>query len=551
MDGNRGVEGGQPPVEARGQLARAAGVLAGLTLVSRIAGLARDVVMGAVFGASADADAFFVAFRIPNLFRRIVAEGATSTAFVPVFTSYRDREGPGEALRAASAVGGVAMVVLVVLVTLGWVFADGIVSLFAPGFAADPAKRELTVHLTASTFPYLALVGMAAWAMGTLHTFRRFATPALGPILLNLSIIVAALTLSASLGVAALVVGVLVGGVLQFLVQVPSLRALGMRPSWLLLGRHPAVTRVGALLVPTLLGGAVYQVNILVATMFASLLPDRSVSYLWYADRLFEFPLGIVAVAVGTAALPSLSSYASARRYSDMAGSTAHALQLVWSLCIPATVGLWLLAPEVVATLFERGEFSQTDTLMTARALRAYAVGMFGVASVRVLVAVFYALERPRVPVMTAVVALAVNALCDLALMGPVEARADWWGADVLSWLIATLGVADLDHVGLALGTGISATVNALLLFGFAYRTLGGMPIRRLARSAGRHLVAAAAMAVAVGLWSRAADTFLVANAPAVELAGGLVIGFLVYVAVAVWVGSAEIREMFALVRRR
>ncbi len=533
--------------DEEGQITAAARVLAALTLLSRIAGLGRDLVIAALFGTSAAADAFFVAFRIPNLFRRIVAEGAASTAFVPVFTSYRTSEGDRSATRAAAAVGGAALLVLLALVGCGVSLSDGVVRLFAPGFAAIPEKAALTSQLVRWTFPYLLLVGMAAWAMGVLHSFRRFVAPALGPILLNLAIVSAALSLAGTLArpVFALVVGVLFGGLLQFLVQAPSLQRVGVRARDLTFLRHPAVGRVGGLLVPTLFGGAVYQLGILVATVLASLLPDRSVSYLWYADRIFEFPLGIVAVAVGTAVLPSLSGQASAKRYQAMAVSSAYALRLVWALCIPAMIGVWMLAPAIVHVLFQRGEFSALDTAMTAWALRAYAFGMLGVASTRVLVSVFYALQRPRIPVLTASVALVVNVLADIALMGPAANVGAWWGATAVGGLRAWIGLADMDHAGLALGTAIAATVNAGLLFVLARRRLGRSLADGVATSAARHGLCAVLMMVAVGGWQRfAADWGVWA-----ELVGAVAVGVTVYVLAGVALGSGEIARLLGMRR--
>ncbi len=524
------------------RITQAARLLGGLTLLSRIAGLLRDLVIAAWFGASAPADAFFVAFRIPNLFRRIVAEGAASTAFVPVFTSYRTREGDRSAAQAAAAVGGAAVLVLVLLVGAGVLFADPVVSLFAPGFGADPAKRALTVSLVRWTFPYLLLVGLAAWAMGTLHSFRRFLEPSLGPILLNMAIIASALTLASRLNepVYALAIGVLIGGSLQFLVQVPALGRFGVRWAGMWRRRHAARPRVGRLLVPTLFGGAVYQIGILVSTVLASLLPERSISYLWYADRVFEFPLGIVAVAVGTAALPSLSGQASAGRYRAMASSASYAMRLVWALAVPAMVGIWLLAPAIVEVLFQRGRFSAQDTAMTAWALRAYALGMLGVASTRVLISVFYALERPRVPVFTATIALLVNAACDVALMGPPEPGPTWWGSGVVAQAGVWLRLADLDHAGLALGTAIGATVNALLLFYLARKRVGTLLGRGMLTSTVRHSGCAALMAAAVIAWQRstpAASVWL-------QLAGALAIGGAVYVLAALLSGSDEMRRL-------
>ncbi len=542
---------GQPVTRAHRGIAKAAGILSALTLVSRVAGLARDIAVGAVFGASTAADAFFVAFRIPNLFRRVVAEGAASSAFVPVFSAEQAREGPAAAAEAARVVGWAASFWLLAIVAVGMFYSDAVVTLFAPGFTTDPDKQALTVELTRLTFPYLLLVGLAAWAMGTLHTFGRFAAPALGPVMLNLAIIAAVLGVAPHLKqpVHALVIGVLVGGFLQFVVQVPSLRAVGLRatgPSSVF--SHPSIRRVGSLLLPTVLGGAVYQINILVATMFASLLPDRSVSYLWYADRIFEFPLGIVAVAIGTAALPTLSGQAAAGRYEEMSASVSYSLRLVWAVCLPAMLGLWVLAPEIVQALFERGEFNANDTAMTAWALRAYSFGLLSVAAVRVLVSVFYALEQPRVPVRIAVVALVVNVVSDLALMGPTNAAAPWWGASLIASAGEFLRIADLRHAGLALGTGIAATVNATLLFVLAFRRLPTLAQDQLGRSFAVHALASLVMGGAVVAWGAMCRELLGMTAAWWHVGSGIAVGGIVYFTTALAMGSDEIVGIRTLV---
>ena len=354
--------GGQ--IDERGRVSRAAHVLAAMTMVSRVAGLARDVAVSAVFGTGPWADAFFVAFRIPNLMRRVVAEGATSAAFVPVFSESLASGGPGAAIRAAGAVGGAAVALLSVLTVAGMAAAGPLTRMFAPGFSRDAAKEALTVSLTCWTFPYLLLVGAAAWAMGVHHTFRRFALPAAGPVLMNLAIIACALGLAPRMQAPAyaLVAGVLIGGAAQLAVQMPSLWRIGLRPAMLVQPGHPAVRRCGRLVFAALLGGSVYQVNVLVATVFASLLPAGTVSYLWYADRVFEFPLGIVAVAVGTAALPSLSTQAAARHFDGMGETVMHAMSLTIAFCLPAAIGLLLLSHDITALLFERGSFAANDT---------------------------------------------------------------------------------------------------------------------------------------------------------------------------------------------
>jgi len=518
----------------------------------------RDMAVSAVFGTGAGADAFFVAFRIPNLFRRIVGEGASSAAMVPVFTESLLREGSGGAARAAGAVGGVGFVVVAALTLLGMAMAGPLIAAFAPGFLDNAGKAAMTVELTRWTFPYLLLIGASAWAMGVLHTFRHFALPALGPLLLNLAIIACALGLAPHLGTPeyGLVAGVLGGGLLQFLVQVPALQQLGLRPRMLVNPRHPAVRRTARLVAPVVFGGAVYQINILVATMFASLLPDRSVSYLWYADRVFEFPLGIVAVAVGTAALPSLAAQAKAGDRVAMADTVAHSLKLALAFCVPAAVGLALLAPDIVTLLFERGRFTPQDAQMTAWALRAYVPGLLGVALVRVLAAAFYAVERPRAPLYAAVLALVVNVFFDVALMGPVAASGADAGSSAGAWIAGfgnSVRIADMRHAGLALATGIAATANAAVLAVVLSRRLPELRLERVARSLGLHALASAVMAaVIVGVQYAvdAAPAALVwAQRPSIRTLLAITTGGAVYAACAMALGSGEVIELAAMLR--
>src|SRR5262245_13421034 len=267
-------------------IARAAGLVGGLTVVSRVTGLVRDIVVGYLFGAGTGADAFFVAYRIPNLLRRLVAEGAATAAFIPVFTGYLTDGPRSEADRVARVLFTMMAVVLAALTVLGIVFAGPITELFAPGFAAVPGKLELTIELTRLVFPYIFCIGMVAAAMGVLNALRDFWAPAMSPVVMNIVMIVATIVLAPWLGIYSLAVAVLLGGVAQMVSQVPSLRrlAIPLAPSWE--PRHPAVARVGALMLPTVFGSAVYQINVLVSTMFASLLPAGSVAFLWYAERL-------------------------------------------------------------------------------------------------------------------------------------------------------------------------------------------------------------------------------------------------------------------------
>jgi len=442
----------------RRNIARAAGLVSALTLVSRITGLLRDAVIGYFFGAGMAAEAFFVAFRFPNLFRRLVAEGAIAVAFVPVFADLIANRSAGEAQRGLRAVLWMAVAVLAALSLGGALVAPLWVDIFAPGFADDPDLRALTVRLTRMLFPYLGLIGTIAVLAGFLNACRHFTAPALAPAVLNVVIIACALVLQPLLGtpVDALAYGVVAGGACQVAMQVAVLRRRGVSMAPLWEPSNEAVRRSAALLLPVIFGTAIFQFNVLIGTVLASLLPTGSVSYLWYADRVFEFPLGLFVAALGTAALPSMASQAARGEVEGMGDSLSFALSLMNLIAVPATVGLILLAEPITALLFERGAFGAAETAMTARALRAYALGLWPVAAVRLLAPGFYALGDARTPVYVALLAVLANVVAGVALMGPVapDSSPAW-----LAGLINRVSLADLDHAALALATSFAATV--------------------------------------------------------------------------------------------
>jgi putative peptidoglycan lipid II flippase len=469
----------------RRQIARAAGVIGLLTAVSRVTGLARDAVVGALFGAGPAADAFFVAYRLPNLLRRLVGEGAASAAFIPVLTDYLGRRGRAEADHVARVLFTVMATVLAALALIGVLLARPLTTLFAPGFTATPETLELAIRLTRLVFPYLVCIGLVAVAMGVLNALRVFTTPALSPIVLNVVIVASALTLTRWIGVYSLAVGVLLGGLGQLLVQVPALRRLRvpLRPCWE--PRHPAVARVGALMIPTLFGSAVYHVNVLVNTMFASLLPPGSISYLWYAERLFEFPLGVFAVALSTAALPSFSALAQRDRR-EFRDTVMFALRLVNVLAVPAAVGLVITAGPLTSVLFLRGAFGPREAAETGLAVRCFAVGLWSVASVRMLVPAFYALEDTRSPVWAAAGAFVANLVGIALFVGPLTAPTGSAAGAALAAVTARTSVLALRHGGLALATSLAGTVNLLLLcVAFRWR-VGAFPWGAWLGSAGR-----------------------------------------------------------------
>ncbi|HSE94368.1 MAG TPA: murein biosynthesis integral membrane protein MurJ, partial [Methylomirabilota bacterium] len=426
--------GTRPP--GRGDVVRAAGVVAGATLASRILGFVRDLVVARAFGAGLVTDAFFVAFRLPNLLRRLLAEGALSSAFIPVFTDYLTTRDRTEAVRMYRAVSGAMLAVLVLVTLAGVALAPLLVRLMAPGFFADPAVGSLTVHLTRLMFPYLLFMGLGALAMGMLNAQRHFLFPALSPVALNLGIIAAVFLLVPHLPrpVLGLAVGVLAGGVGQWAIQLPALAARGMlvRPTLDL--RHPAVSRVARLMTPVLVGQSASHLNTLVNTMVASFLGGGRVSYLYYADRLMEFPLGVFGVAIATAVLPTLSEHAAARREPALRETLSFALRLAAFISAPAAAGLLVLREPLVRVLYQRGEFGPAETAGTATALGFYALGLVGLVSAKIGVQAFFALGDTRTPVRVAVGAMGLNSVLAVGLALP------------------------LAHGGLALATSCAAT---------------------------------------------------------------------------------------------
>ncbi|MFW6340776.1 MAG: murein biosynthesis integral membrane protein MurJ, partial [Wenzhouxiangella sp.] len=349
-----------------------------MTLVSRILGFARDVVLARSFGASAATDAFFVAFKIPNFLRRLFAEGSFSLAFVPVLAEYRER-GDRAALKSLiDATAGVLLAVLLVMTALGMAAAPWVVRIFAPGFAGDPAQLALASDMLRVTFPYLLFIALTALAGGILNTLGRFALPALTPALLNISLIVAALAFSSWFDepVKALAWGVLVAGVLQLGVQLPVLARHGVLPRPRAGFAHPGVRRILRLMLPTLLGSSVAQINLLLDVLIASLLISGSLSWLYYADRLMEFPLGLFGVALSTVILPSLAGLHARKALAEFRATLDWAVLLGVVIGLPAACGLAVLAEAVNITLFHYGAFAMSDVRMAALALMVYCLGL-------------------------------------------------------------------------------------------------------------------------------------------------------------------------------
>jgi putative peptidoglycan lipid II flippase len=424
-------------------LLRALATVSSLTMVSRVLGYARDFFIARFFGASLATDAFFVAFKIPNLLRRMFAEGAFSQAFVPILAGYRHGNSPEETRSLIDSVTTLLFLALVVAAALGMAAAPVIVYLTAPGFAADPDKFDLTVQLLRITFPYIAFISLVALAAGILNTWNRFSVPALTPSLLNVSFIVGTAFLAPFFDPPVLVLAwaVFVGGLLQLAFQVPFLARLGVLPRWRFDFAHPGVRRVLLLMAPAAFGVSASQLSLLINQVFASFLQTGSVSWLYYADRLMELPAGVLGVAVGTILLPSLSKYHAQANHEEYARLLDWGLRITVLLAVPAAAALAVLALPLITALFHYGRFSADDAWMTRQALVAYSVGLVGMILVKILAPGFYARQNVITPVKIGVLTLVATQAMNLAFIGPLK------------------------HAGLALAIGLGACLNAGLLF--------------------------------------------------------------------------------------
>jgi len=420
------------------------------TLSSRILGFVRDLVLAQVFGANAMTDAFFVAFKIPNFLRRLFAEGAFATAFVPVLTEYKQKRAFSELKGFVDHIAGSLGLVVLLVSLLGVVAAPAVVSVFAFGWVMgeQEAKLGLATEMLRLTFPYLFFISLTAFAGGIMNAWNRFAVPAFTPVLLNLSLIGCALWLSPQLQqpIVALAWGVLLAGITQFVFQLPFLGRLDLLPRPRPAFSDPGVRRVLRLMVPALFAVSVTQINLLIDTVLASTLQTGSISWLYYSDRLMEFPVGLLGVALGTVLLPRLSRERAAESPQDFAHTLDWGLRIALVFGLPAAVGLAVLAGPVIGTLFLSDVFTPDDVRMSQRSLVAYSAGLLAFILIKVLAPAYYAHQDTRTPVRIGVIAMVANMVLNLALIFPLQ------------------------HAGLALATSLAAYINAYLLWRGLYR---------------------------------------------------------------------------------
>ena len=424
-------------------LLRALGAISSLTLVSRILALVRDVLTARIFGAGMATDAWFVAFKLPNLLRRLFAEGAFSQAFVPIFGEYKNRRGHEETKLLVDHVVTLLALILFVVTLIGIIAAPILVYISAPGFAATPDKFDLTVKLLRITSPYIFFISLVAVAAGILNTYNKFWVPAFAPVLLNLCFIAAALWLAPYCDppIMALAWAVFVAGFVQLAFQLPFLKKIGMLPTLRLNLKDAGVWRIIKQMGPAVFGVSIAQISLIINTIFASFLAAGSVSWLYYADRLMEFPAGILGVAIGSILLPSLSKYHADSNAAEFSKLLDWGMRLTFMLTLPAALALGMIAVPILATFFQHGAFEAHDVLMTRNALVGYSIGLIGIISVKILAPGFYARQDIKTPVKIGIFTLFATQIMNLLFIG---------------WL---------QHAGLALAIGLGSCLNAGILF--------------------------------------------------------------------------------------
>jgi putative peptidoglycan lipid II flippase len=474
-------------MDQKEKVAKSITVVSLATFVSRLFGLIREQVFAFLFGAGFATDAFVAAFRIPNLLRDLFAEGALSAAFVPVFTDYLVNKDKKEAFRLGNLVINALLVVISIIVIAGILFTPLIVDLIAPGFNSIPGKSELTSLLARIMFPFLLLISLAAVAMGMLNSLRHFGVPAFAPVLLNLGMILAGYLISPLFEqrIIGMAIGVLLGGLGQWVFQIPSLRREGYRYQPIFSFSEPGVRRIILLMTPAILGLASTQINIFINTVIASFLPQGSPSYLNYSFRLMHFPLGVFGVAVATVTLPVVAAFAAQKDIPNVLSTCASSLRLVFFLTLPSIFFLSVAAKPIISVLYQHGKFTFADTISTSQALIFYAIGLFAYASIRVIAPVFYSFGDTKTPVKVSVLAVAVNIVLNLSFMRPLSFK------------------------GLALATSLSAMVNMFTLISLLRRRIGPLDLADLFSHFVRMLGCSAFMGAALYVFQAAAPLSL------------------------------------------
>lgn len=533
-----------PPIRA--QLAKAAIVVMAATLISRIFGFGREMVMAAYFGAGIDLDAYRAAFILPNLFRMILADVAIGSAFIPVFASYLAKGDKKTAWEVGSNVINLMIITLCVAIGLGIIFAPQLMHLIAPGFVAKGRPFELAIALTRVMFPAILFMALSGVVMGILNSYDHFTAPAIAPVLWNVVIIASVVGLTARLGVFSLALGILAGSLVQFVFQLPFLKGRGGRYVLSLNWRHPGVRQVGVLLVPVMIGLASTDINTIVDTRFASTLITGTVAALGFAVRLWWLPLGIFAIAISTVLFPTLSRQAARGEIRRLVDSLSLGIRLVFLVLIPASVGLMVLGIPIVRLLFERGNFDGVDTILTASALFYYAIGLCAIGQLPLVNRAFYALKDSLTPMIVAVVAIVINYFGDLFLMTWVPKVFVSLGYPHQFWLARP-------HGGIALSTSVVAFFNFFVLILLLRRRVKGIGGRKILLSLAKIAAASAVLGLVSFYGWRTVAGFvgISLGGQVVSLGVAIVLGIVAFTGVSFILKVEEVHILKALLLRR
>jgi putative peptidoglycan lipid II flippase len=510
---------------------KAAGQISIATTGSRILGFIRDILLARLFGATGSTDAFFIAYRIPNLFRELFAEGSMSAAFIPVFTETLTKEGREDAKKLASQVFAFLMSAVAVICFLGMLLAPYVVSVIAPGFLKSPEKFALTVKLTRIMFPFLFFISLAALAKGVLNSLKSFFVPALAPIFLNLSIITSALFFASKFDVPLIAIGlaVSVGGALQIAIQIPDLKKRNFLVMPLFSFVHPGLKKILRLLVPAIVGMGVAQINIFISTIFVSYLSGGAATYLYYAMRFVHLPIGIFGVAMATAVLPALSEHAARKDNDALRDTFSFSLRLLFFITLPAMAGLMILGEPIIQVLLQRGEFDTHAASETAYALIYYSSGLWAFVGTRIVASTFYSMQDTKTPVKIAALSVLTNIIFSFILMGPLR------------------------HGGLAFANAIASAVNFIVLFYLLRRRLVTVDGRKIFRSFIQTCAASAVMGLA-GLY--ALKLYGWDNAVSALEKGGVLTGIImicvaVFIAIMHFMKSEELRYLINMKKKK
>ncbi len=510
-------------METKYKIAKYAGIVIAATIFCRILGLGREIVISNKFGAGIETDAFFIAFMIPNLLRSFLGEGALNTAFIPVFAEYLTKHDRKKAEYFANNILNILILILIIVIALGIWGAPLLINIIAMGFKSNIYKYELAVNLTRTMFPYIGFVAIAALFMGILNSYNHFLVPALAPAMLNIFIIIFVFTLSFKFGIYSLAFGVILGGIGQALIQVPVLIRNKIKYKFVIDLNDAGVKKILKLLLPAMLGLAVTQINVVVDRAIASNLIDGSISALYYANRLVQFPLGAFGIAISIAIFPTLSKYAAKNNITELKKSFLFGLRMLIFITVPSAVGLMVLKGPLIRLIYEHGIFSGIATTMTANALLYYSIGLFAYASVRLITMAFYALKDTKTPVKIGVFIVFLNITLDLIL------------------------VRYLAHSGLALATSLAAIINMIILLIFLQKKIGNVISRAQTLFLLRIIIASLIMGISCILVSNYLENILELSNKIdqiIQVTISILCGGIIYFISSYLLGIQEIRSL-------